>query len=180
MSTFSSPNTATPGNARSSTDRPDSEHIAEFARVEPWLFRGDQPDAEGYRWLLNHGVSTVVNLRMHNIDKQVSDATDGLRSVHIPVPNDYAPSEKQALMWLALCHDRKSTDRIFVHCRGGKGRTSAFCALVRIAQGWDVEAAINEQRNFGFEPDREHKVQAEFLEEFAARVRAGSLAIPKL
>ncbi len=66
---------------------------------------------------------------------------------------------------------------IFVHCNAGEGRTSTFCALVRIAQGWPLDSAIAEQVRFGFDPDGEHKEQARFLERFSKRDKR---AIPTL
>lgn len=164
----------------SSTVEPDPKHIAKFARVEPWLMRGDQPDRAGYVWLASHGVRSVVCLRKRNVDRKVGKAAPSLDSIHLPVKNDRPPTEQQSLEWLQLCSRSKSDGTVFVHCRGGKGRTSVFCALVRAAQGWRYEDAIAEQRRFGFEPEGENKRQAAFLADFFRRYRDGIVGAPRL
>ncbi len=116
--------------------QPDPKHVANFAAIEPWLFRGDQPDDEGYRWLVARGVRVIVNLRKRNTKKRAHRAAPGIDYKHIPVTNDHAPRRRQAIEFLTLCQNCRPERPIYVHCRGGKGRTSTFCALVRLAQGW--------------------------------------------
>jgi len=142
--------------------------------------RGDQPDAAGCKWLAAHGVGVLVNLRLRNRDRAVRKAAPELRPVHIPVKNDCPPSDEQALQWLELCRRQKSERAVFVHCRGGKGRTSTFCALVRAAQRWPFERAIEEQRRFGFEPEGMHRRQAAYLESFFERLANGRLRVAGL
>jgi len=100
--------------------------------------------------------------------------------VHIPVKNNFAPTFEQAMRWFAICKASQSVRRLLVHCSVGEGRTSTFCALVRIAQGLALEDAITEQRTFGFQPDGEHKEQAVFLAEFYSNVKSGVVVIPRL
>lgn len=160
--------------------KPDPKHIANFARLEPWLVRGDQPDRAGYKWLALHDVNLVVNFRLRDLHKKVEKAAPHLEYIHIPVKNDRPPTEEQALQWLELCRRNAPARTLFGHCKGGAGRTSTFCALVRIAQGWPLAEAVTEQRKYGFEPEAEHKKQARFLADFFARVTDGALQIPKL
>jgi protein tyrosine/serine phosphatase len=161
-------------------DGPSPKHIKRFAVVEPWLMRGDQPDRDGYEWLASHGVRSVVCLRKRNVDRKVRKAAPSLYSIHLPVKNDCPPTDQQALEWLQLCSRSKASGAVFVHCRGGKGRTSVFCALVRAAQGWTYEDAIAEQRKFGFKPEGEHKRQAIFLADFFRRYGDSIAGAPKL
>lgn len=141
--------------------------------------RGDQPDRVGYGWLGTHGVHFVVNLRTRNVDQRVRRGSQTLKSIQVPVKNEHAPTQQQALDWLELCSVGKPHKIIFVHCRGGKGRTSTFCALVRAAQEWTFNDAIAEQQRFGFMPEGIHWRQAEFLTDFFAQLRSG-LSIPRL
>jgi protein-tyrosine phosphatase len=100
--------------------------------------------------------------------------------VHIPIKNNFAPSFEQAMRWLAICKASQFVRRLLVHCSVGEGRTSTFCALVRIAQGMRLDDAITEQRTFGFQPNGEHKQQAVFLAEFYSSVMSGVVEIPRL
>jgi len=159
---------------------PDEKHIADFARVQGWLWRGDEPDKAGFEWLQAHGAKIVVNLRMKDEEKEIHDAAPALLYIHIGVKNDMPPSDDQAIQWLELCKRCKAEQIIYVHCREGHGRTSTFCALVRIAQGWSADAAIHDQLPFGFRPDEQHKLQAEYLRDFARRKQAGLLKVPAL
>ncbi len=158
----------------------DSQNVKNFARPESWLGRGGQPDIEGYHWLFNQGFRVVVNLRIHDESRKIAKQEPNLQFIHIPVKNNLAPTEGQALQWLVVCEANQTTNPIFVHCKNGEGRTSTFCALARIAQGWSVDQAIAEQRPFGFDPRAEHRVQAQFLREFFRKSESSRLRIPRL
>ncbi len=146
---------------------PAPNDIERFGWVEPWLARGAQPNSAGYKWLAGHGVGVVVNLREADCARDVERSAPSLQSVHLPVKNDRPPADDQVAQWFDLCDRIASGRPIFVHCKGGEGRTSVFCALTRLRQGWSVEDAIAEQIPYGFNPEKEHKHQAEFLREFA-------------
>jgi protein tyrosine phosphatase (PTP) superfamily phosphohydrolase (DUF442 family) len=152
--------------------------IERFAWFEPWLARGGQPSEDDLIDLRAQGVRTVVNLRERDEASDVERLH--LQSIHIPVVNDEAPTKQQALEWLTLCERLCSTAPLFVHCKGGEGRTSLFCALVRVAQGCTVENAIEEQRTFDFQPEGKHHAQAEFLRSFARHISAGEIVVPEL
>src|ERR1700680_431896 len=147
---------------------PNSKEIDNFAWIEPWLARGAEPKHAGYKWLADMAFKTVVNLRSHDVAQSVRNASVNLETLNIPVKNNKAPEDEQALQWLQICSSRPMRP-IFVHCNAGEGRTSTFCALVRIAQGWPLDSAIAEQLIFGFDPDGEHKEQARFLKKFEQR-----------
>jgi protein tyrosine/serine phosphatase len=147
---------------------PNSKEIRNFAWIELWLARGAEPKLAGYRWLADNEFKTVVNLRSPDLAQTVRNTSANLEPIHIPVKNNLAPSDEQALRLLQLCSLRPMR-RIFVHCNAGEGRTSTFCALIRIAQGRPLDSAIAEQLMFGFDPDGEHKEQAQFLQRFMQR-----------
>lgn len=84
--------------------------------------------------------------------------------IRMPVPNDEPPTDDQALQWLTICERHRRVQKpIYVHCKAGEGRTSVFCALVRLAQGWNIDRIIEEQRGFDFQPEQTHALQAIFL-----------------
>jgi protein tyrosine phosphatase (PTP) superfamily phosphohydrolase (DUF442 family) len=157
----------------------DPDHIKRFGLLEPWLTRGAQPDDEGYRWLANYGIKTVVNLRLHNDEEKIAKLAPELASIHIPVINDLAPSEEQALYFLQVCADA-SMRPFFVHCKEGEGRTSAFCVLARLSQGRRLDEAVAEQIPFGFKPWAEHRAQGRFLARFAGALQDGRIEVYRL
>jgi protein tyrosine/serine phosphatase len=150
------------------TPVPNPKDISRFAWLEPWLARGAQPAPQGYRWLDEQGFKVVVNLRTHDEAHSIEKCAHELVPVHIPVVNNRAPSEAQALEWLDLCASQYMRP-LYIHCNLGEGRTSMFCALVRLAQGWPLEEAIVEQQPFGFDPEGEHHEQARFLQTFVRK-----------
>ena len=150
------------------TPIPSSRIINKFAWVEPWLARGAQPTLRGYAWLADNGFKVVVNLRTHDEAQSVKKSAATLEPIHIPVVNNQAPSDEQALQWVELCASQYMRP-LFIHCNLGEGRTSAFCALVRQAQGRPHDEAIDEQVPFGFNPEGEHREQARFLQAFTRK-----------
>jgi protein tyrosine/serine phosphatase len=151
---------------------PNAREINNFAWLEPWLARGGEPKPAGYKWIADNEFKTVVNLRSPDLTQSVRNASVNLEPIHIPIKNNRAPTNEQALRWLQIC-SLQAMHPIFVHCNAGEGRTSTFCALVRIAQGWSPDRAIAEQLLFGFDPDGEHKEQAQFLQKFSHKSSQG-------
>lgn len=155
------------------------EPIEAFGWVEPWLARGAQPRAEQYRWLAEQGFQIVVSLRSKQEERGIERAAPQLLAVAIPVEDHHAPTDEQALKWLRFCACVENRTKMYVHCRQGHGRTSVFCALVRLAQGTDLSVALAEDRKYGFDPDKERE-EADYLADFARRVKCGELRLPKL
>lgn len=158
---------------------PNPKDAANFGWLTPWFARGAEPNPTGYRWLKETGFTTIVNLRAEdNTEALLCDAL-GLGHVQVPVVDNLAPSDQQALSFLAMCADGAHRP-LFVHCESGHGRTSTFCILLRLAQGWRLDDAIEEQRkNFGFLPDHD-RAQVAFLQTIKIRLKAGELKLPAI
>ena len=152
---------------------------AGFAWVTAWLARGAWPRKRQYDALRFEGIDTIVNLRRRDESERIEKCAPHALAVHIPLRDDEPPSTMQAVKWLRFCDDVREKRHVYVHCNKGDGRTSVFCALVRIAQGWDDERAIEEQRAFGF-GKRRHRRQMKFLRRFHAAVMSGEIGIPRL
>ncbi|MBC5815727.1 MAG: dual specificity protein phosphatase family protein [Candidatus Eremiobacteraeota bacterium] len=89
------------------------------------------------------------------------------------------PAQEQAMQFLQTCAE-DSRHQIFVHCQSGHGRTSTFCCLVRLAQGWKLDDAVDEAvQRYGFQPAKDLG-QIAFLKGIHDLVKAGSLNIPAL
>lgn len=153
---------------------------ARISRIEPWLARGGQPEARDYTKLYDSGIRIIVNLRLHHDDaRDVEKYAPGLLCARIPVKNDHAPSDEQGTKWLTLCDSIRDSLPIYVHCHEGHGRTSVFCALVRIAQGYDLETIIAEERTYGFDPEKQ-KEQTAFIRRYYDEFKTGRKQIPRL
>lgn len=148
---------------------PDEKDLPNFGWMTPWLCRGGHPNPAGFRWLGDHGIKAIVNLRDDDDTERLLGASCGFIPVHVPVADGTAPSDEQAVQWLALCA-RVECRPLFVHCRGGKGRTSTFCMLVRLAQGWTLDDAMREAiERFEFDPAADPD-QVAFLMRWCSRL----------
>lgn len=157
---------------------PDPHDLPTFGWMEPGLARGGQPTDAGYRWLAEHGIALIVNLRERDETAAVEHAAPSLTCVRIPIKNDCAPSLEQCKKWLELCADALPRRGVFVHCKGGNGRTSTFAIVYRMAQRRDLEDAVSEERRYGFDPEEEHAEQMHFLRDLYNRLKAGEIALP--
>lgn len=159
---------------------PDAKDAPNFGWVSSWLARGADPNPAGFRWATQTaGIRTIVNLRAEdNTEADLAPALD-FRPIQIPVIDNAPPTQEQALQFLALCADEANYP-VFVHCQSGHGRTSTFCILVRLAQGWRLDDAIEESvRRHGFQPEKD-RGQVAFVTGMQARAAAGEITLPAL
>ncbi|MCU0723908.1 MAG: tyrosine-protein phosphatase, partial [Planctomycetes bacterium] len=112
------------------------------------LYRGAQPESEGFKELRAMGVKTVVNLRSsHTDDDEIGDLP--LKKVLIRC-KAWDPGDDQTAEFLKIVSD-PANHPVFVHCQHGADRTGLMCALYRMAvQGWTREDAIEEMTKGGF------------------------------
>jgi len=126
--------------------------IVNFARVAPSLWRGAQPDRDGFRALEAAGVTMVINLRTgeDHRDDPLLEGT-GLRAVQIPM-KPWRPDQTQVRRFLETVDaERRRGGRVFVHCQQGRDRTGYAVAAYRMAaEGWTAEEAILEMFDFRF------------------------------
>jgi protein tyrosine/serine phosphatase len=119
-------------------------------QVNDRLYRGAQPEAEGFKELKKLGVKTILNLRLMHSDRKLLKDTD-LDYVHIKMEAWDAEYDevKQALQIIT----DKSKQPVFVHCKHGADRTGIVIAAWRLVEdGWTKEEAIEEMTKgpFGF------------------------------
>ncbi|MBN2580084.1 MAG: tyrosine-protein phosphatase [Pirellulales bacterium] len=117
-------------------------------KVNDRLYRGAQPEKEGYAELAKMGVKTIICLRSDDEDsKHLKDLP--IKCVHIPF-NALKPKKSQAVEFLKVVTDKKRQP-VFVHCQHGSDRTGMMCALYRVAvDGWSKQAAVQEMTKGGF------------------------------
>lgn len=126
--------------------------LANFAQVDPKLYRGGQPSETGIRKLAQLGIKTVVNLRLEDNSEAPLVKAAGMEYVHLPVPDTDAPSYGQVNEFLGLMHSAAS-GKVYVHCAAGAHRTGTMVALWRIERGWTAEKALAEARQYGFQEE---------------------------
>jgi tyrosine-protein phosphatase SIW14 len=124
------------------------EGVPNFAKFTPTLYRGGQPNGEGFNRLAKMGVNIVVDTGGSQRDKKLINQL-GMRYVslawHCPFPRDEVIARFLKLI-------KENPDRkIFVHCRLGDDRTGMMIAAFRMSgQGWNAEQAMKEMHAFGF------------------------------
>jgi protein tyrosine phosphatase (PTP) superfamily phosphohydrolase (DUF442 family) len=153
--------------------RHDIPGLPNYAKVSPALSRSGQPDAEGFRWLKERGVRTVVNLRGFHSDRDEMKGS-GLRYAHIRFHTWHAEDE-DIVKFLKVLKDPLNRP-VHVHCLHGSDRTGTVVAVYRmIEQGWRFEDAAAELPRFGF-----HTVWANlkrYLKRYEPAVLAGKMRL---
>jgi protein tyrosine/serine phosphatase len=123
-------------------------NLPNLHRVTPSLYRGAQPEDEGFGELKALGIKTVVNLRSMHSDRSETEA-HGLGYVHL-AEQAWAAEDEETLAFLKVALDPERQP-IFVHCQHGADRTGTSVAAYRIVvQGWSKRDAIREMTNGGF------------------------------
>ena len=125
--------------------------MTSFKKIGDGLFIGPQPTEQDLREAKQHGIQTVIDLRMPeetttpNAD-QVHN--NGLHYVNVPV-NKTALSEPQ-IDTLEQAMQRTQGPHL-LHCATGT-RAALLLALGRAKQnGWTAERTFNEAQSMGFD-----------------------------
>jgi len=128
------------------------------------LYRSAQP-IYGYQfaWLKEHlGIKTIINLREEaNIDERHS-VEHGINVMTIAVRDHNPPTMEQAETFMNIIKEPANYPLLF-HCQHGHGRTSTFCVLARIARGWTMEEALEEELKT-YQYHFKYQSQIQFLE----------------
>jgi len=124
--------------------------IPNFALVAEDVYRGGQPDYEGWAYLYRIGVTTVVKLNTEQEGRDIEAEMMGIKVVRIPITfwEQMTGVERgklqEAAAYLFLPHT-------FVHCSHGEDRTGLVVACHRLMQkDWTRENAEYEMYAYGF------------------------------
>ncbi len=140
--------------ATNAMPRPTVEEIPNFDYVHPYLCRGALPSAYGILWLKDHGVTTIVDLRLTNSKpvelERLAAKRFGFDYVSLPVR--YIPSSEQLKRFVEVVSAaRDQGKRVFVHCGHGSDRTGFFVSVWRVVgDHWRVTLAMSEMLEHGF------------------------------
>lgn len=103
--------------------------------VDARVWRGAAPTAEGYRALVDAGVTTVVDLRSDSERGSAIDVLDVLDVdlVRLPIRDGQLPTTGDVQAFVDLVDEAEGT--VFLHCGAGVGRTGAMAAAYLAATG---------------------------------------------
>ncbi len=125
------------------------EGIPNFGQVDSILFRGGQPNDEGFAALAHMGVKIVVDARGNQADEQRKLEALGMQYVAIPWHCPW-PRDEVFAQFLSLLQTNPGK-KVFVHCSLGEDRTGMMVAAYRMAvEGWSTDEAMKEMRAYGF------------------------------
>jgi uncharacterized protein (TIGR01244 family) len=157
--------------------------IPNFQKVNDQVYRGGQPEPEGFANLAALGIKTVVDLRWtgehSQADEQRIVESTGMRYVSVPMKGMATPDASSVAAVLALLEN--SAGPVFVHCQRGADRTGAVIACYRIQHdGWGAKSALEEAGSFGMSwyqrALRNYVVHFEPSQTDAANTRLSSLS----
>lgn len=138
--------------------------IPNLRTVSDGIYRGGQPDVEGFQYLKELGITQIVKL---NTDKEGSDDRAlelGIEVFKCPITvEDQLFWPDEVVVRDAVAFIKPNT---FIHCgsdartqskldqkyniQGGQDRTGLVCAIYRLTQGWTKDAAEKEMLALGF------------------------------
>jgi protein tyrosine/serine phosphatase len=141
-----------------------------LAAVSSQLYRGAQPDDNGFAELKKLGVGIVVNLRHepNEIARERSLVESrGMQYVSIPWRGKQDPKPEQVARFLSLLWENPDK-KVFVHCERGAERTGVMVASYRISRDhWTSAQALDEMEAFRFRGMRFQHLK-KFVREFPA------------
>ena len=121
--------------------------IKNFYQVNQHLFRGAQPDKQGFDFLNKLGVKTIIDLResgARSKEEQKTVTSAGMKYINMPMSGLRPPTESESAKILGILED-DAHGPVCVHCKRGADRTGAVIAAYRIDHdGWDNTRALNE------------------------------------
>lgn len=116
--------------------------------VEKKIYKGGQPDTNGFIFLKSIGITNIVKL---NTKCEASDKyaeTIGIHVVYVPFNTwdqlVHTPS------WKVNMAVTNIVWRTYVHCEHGQDRTGLIMAIYRILTGYTKDMAQEEMLNDGF------------------------------
>lgn len=142
---------ASPDTSKQENQRP--KGLGNFGEVAPGLYRGGQPNREGYSELKKLGFTTVVTFRgerkLNAKEKQALES-EGMHFVVIPWSAFHHPSDEQVAEFLQLVRTH-SGQKVYLHCVRGGDRTGVMVATYRIAiDKWQPQQAVKEMEEYHF------------------------------
>ena len=123
--------------------------IKNFDQVDAHVYRGAQPNGEGFRYLATIGMKTVIDLREGGERAKAEErivTESGMAYLNVPMTGVTPPTEAELLKILPLL-EKTSAGRVFVHCWRGADRTGAVIAAYHVDHDhWDNAHALKDAK----------------------------------
>jgi tyrosine-protein phosphatase SIW14 len=126
--------------------------VPRFAVLADGLYRGGQPTEQGFQYLKQTGVKTIINLRAEDNSEAPLVEHLGMKYVWIPIPKvrPWSQISDDAIKQYFEVVNNRNNYPIFFHCHRGSDRTGFLAAAYRISeQQWEPKEAYEEARNIG-------------------------------
>lgn len=131
-----------------------AQELPNFHTVDPGIYRGGAPTAQGLQKLKSLGIHTIIDLRIspHLVKREKADAQRlGFTWINLPMGAD-PPTARQVSTLLATLK-RAPSEPVYVHCQHGADRTGCMIGIWRETHdGWAFTQAWAEMRKYGFNP----------------------------
>lgn len=132
--------------------KPTVHGIDNFGEVAPGIYRGGQPNADGWYFLKTLGVTNVVKL---NTDEEGADPDKAFNVQRFPITLvqqlDLPGATLERTVNGAVNAIQPGT---FIHCRRGQDRTGVVVGEYRRRVcGWSKADARKEMIDYGFHPE---------------------------
>lgn len=132
-----------------------SAQVSHFYRIDDHIYRGKQPNAEGFAELGRMGIKTVLDLRggrFHKPRERKQVEAAGMQYISIRLSGIFPPKDRQVAEVLSVLEDSRRWP-IFIHCWRGDDRVGLVIACYRIAHDhWTNQQALAEARHLGLNP----------------------------
>jgi tyrosine-protein phosphatase SIW14 len=132
-----------------------SEHVynlsglSNVGRVAPGIYRGAEPDADGYATLKKMGIKTVIDMRTSESEKALVEGA-GMKAVAMPIEMSRNGLKARVDSLVTMLAD-PANQPVYIHCRHGQDRTGIVVAAYRMkVEGWSLKDAESEMQSFGF------------------------------
>jgi hypothetical protein len=123
---------------------------AKRSLVTPNLYVGGQYALRAVDDLERHGVTGIVNMRMHSVHKDIKGLK--MRICNLPTPDYHAPSQENLRKGVAFIQNEVDNNgKVYIHCRMGEGRGPTMAIAYLISTGLtyaDAYALVQKVRTF--------------------------------
>jgi len=137
------------GSIAGCANRPVLNGVPNFAEVEPGIYRGGQPDEQGWQFLRSLGVTNVVKLNREDTDMPAEGMT--VHFIPLPPATRWEAFQKPGSNDVSRAVQLMKAGGTYVHCRRGRDRTGLVVGCYRMwIDGWSESAAAREMGAMGY------------------------------
>jgi tyrosine-protein phosphatase SIW14 len=130
-----------------------SHGIPNLAQVGPGVWRGGQPNSEGWQYLKSLGVKRDLKLNPIREASDVLAISNGMEIIYLPLNLEQMTIGKPDPRQLNAAIAAIKPDGTYVHCEHGEDRTGLIVGAYRVkVEHWTKADAYREMLAHGFHP----------------------------